>query len=277
MVEYRDDSKFLTFLYQTPLGRLLLRPLCAPILSRLAGRYMDSRASKSMIRRFTRKYGIDLTVCEKQEFDSFNDFFTRRLKPELRPCDEDPHALVSPCDGRLSVHPITPDATFTLKGSPYTVRELLGGSAGWQDYVGGICLAFRLCVNDYHRYHYPDSGIEGGWGFIPGKLHTVRPIALESLPVYVRNSREYTFLHTDHFGTMAQVEIGALLVGKIQNHHPAEPFLRGQEKGMFLYGGSSIVLLIPAGKAELLDRFPADGQERQVRCGERIGVAVQQS
>lgn len=275
MVEYRDDSRFLTFLYKTAFGRLLLRPLCAPALSRLVGRYMDSRPSRPMISRFIRKHGIDLSVCEKQEFDSFNDFFTRQLKPGLRSTDGDPQALVSPCDGRLSVHPITPEARFTLKGSPYTVRELLGGSDVWRDYEGGICLAFRLCVNDYHRYHYPDSGTEGSWSFIPGKLHTVRPIALESLPVYVRNSREYTLLHTDHFGTLAQIEIGALLVGKIQNHHPTGPFLRGQEKGMFLYGGSSIVLLIPPGRLKLLPRFPADGQERQVRCGERIGVAAQ--
>ncbi len=82
-------------------------------------------------------------------------------------------------------------------------------------------------------------------------------------------------LHTDHFGTLAQIEIGAPLVGKIQNHHPTGPFLRGQEKGMFLYGGSSIVLLIPPGRLKLLPWFPADGQERQVRCGERIGVAAQ--
>ncbi|MBE6944793.1 MAG: phosphatidylserine decarboxylase [Ruminococcaceae bacterium] len=275
MVEYRDDSKLLTFLYRTPLGRLILRPLCAPVVSRVVGRYMDSRASRRLIAPFVRKHGIDLSACRKQSFDSFNDFFTRRLKPELRPMDTDPHGLISPCDGRLSVHPITPEATFTIKGSPYTLRDLLGGNEVWRDYVGGTCLAFRLCVNDYHRYHYPDSGHEGASGFIPGKLHTVRPIALESLPVYVRNSREYTLLHTDHFGTLVQIEIGALLVGKIRNHHPAAPFDRGAEKGMFLYGGSSIVLLLPPGRVRLCDAFPPDGVERQVLCGGRIGVAAE--
>lgn len=275
MVEYRDHSSTLTFLYKTALGRLLLRPLCTPALSRLVGKFMDSRISRHMVAPFVKKYGIDLSSCLKQEFDSFNAFFTRQLKPETRPVDMTPEALVSPCDGRLSVHPITADATFTLKGSPYTVRELLGNHPCWQDYVGGVCLAFRLCVNDYHRYHYPASGMEIAWDFIPGKLHTVRPIALESVPVYIQNSREYTLLRTDRFGTLVQVEIGALLVGRIQNHHPTEPFLRGQEKGMFLYGGSSIVLLIPANRAKLLSQFPADGQERQVLCGQLLGTAIQ--
>lgn len=269
---YKDDSRALSFLYGTVPGRVILKGLTAPWLSRLAGRYMDSGFSVRHIRSFAARNGIDLSLCLKTEFESFNDFFTRRLKPELRPVDMAPEALVSPCDGRLSVFPIDGESVFSVKGSRYTVGELLGGDQAAQRFVGGTCLIFRLCVGDYHRYHYLDSGTKGHNRFLPGVLHTVRPIALAKVPVFVRNSREYTLLRTEHFGTVAQVEVGAILIGKIQNHHGPGSFVKGEEKGMFLYGGSSIVVLLEPGRVRLLDSFPADGEERQVLFGQRIGV-----
>lgn len=274
MGEYRDDSKLLTFLYKTVLGRFFLKGLTAPALSRLAGHWLDSHFSRHLIPSFAKKNGIDLTACEKTEFYSFNDFFTRRLKPEQRPVDTTPEALIAPCDGLLSMYPITPEARFSIKGSSYTPQELLGGDPAASGFSGGICLVFRLCVYDYHRYHYLDDGTKGENHFIPGRLHTVRPIALASVPVFLQNSREYTLLKTAHFGTVAQVEVGALLVGRIKNHHGTSSFRRGEEKGTFLYGGSTIVLLLEPGQAALLDRFPADGQERQVHYGQRIGTAL---
>lgn len=274
MGEYRDDSRALSFLYGTAPGRIILKGLTAPWLSRLAGRYMDSRFSVRHIRSFAAKNGIDLSLCQKAEFDSFNDFFTRQLKPELRPMDMAPEALVSPCDGRLSVFPIDGHSLFTVKGSRYTVEELLDGDPVANRYQGGQCLIFRLCVGDYHRYHYLDSGVKEDNRFIPGVLHTVRPIALAKVPVFSRNSREYTLLHTDHFGDVTQVEVGALLIGRIRNHQGRGSFRKGEEKGMFLYGGSSIVVLLEPGKVRLLEDFPADGQERQVLCGQRIGTAL---
>ena len=154
------------------------------------------------------------------------------------------------------------------------MEELLGGDPQSERYQGGLCLVFRLCVNDYHRYHYIDSGHKTENRFLPGKLHTVRPIAMRTVPVFHENSREYTFLHTDHFGVVAQIEVGALLVGKIQNNHGVSTFQRGAEKGKFLFGGSTVVLLLEAGRAQLLAEFALDGQERQVRFGQTIGEAI---
>ncbi len=274
MAEYKDDSKTLSFLYGTALGRLILKGLTAPWLSRVAGRYMDSRLSRRMIPRFARKNEIDLTICRKQEFTCFNDFFTRQLVSEARPVNMTPEALTAPCDGRLSVYPITENGEIPIKGSRYTVKELLGGDDAAESFLGGQCLVFRLCVNDYHRYHYFDSGVKGENHFIPGKLHTVRPIAMASVPVFHQNSREYTLMETEHFGLAAQVEVGAMLVGKIKNHQQVGSFERGQEKGLFLYGGSTVVLLLQKGRAELFPEYSADEEERQVRWGQRIGTAT---
>ena len=272
MGTYQDRSAILSFLYETVPGRVLLKALIAPRLSRLGGKIMDSRLSARIVPAFARRNGIRLEDCVKEDFASFNDFFTRQLRPELRPVDPRPEALISPCDGRLSVFPIDEAAAFNVKGSSYTVSDLLGGDPVWKNYLGGQCLVFRLCVNDYHRYHYLDSGTKEENHFLPGVLHTVRPIALRNLPVFVQNRREYTLLHTEHFGDVVQVEVGAILIGRIQNHQGAGPFQRGQEKGMFLYGGSSILVLLEPGRAKL--SFPADGEERQVRFGQALGLAL---
>lgn len=112
------------------------------------------------------------------------------------------------------------------------------------EFDGGLCLVFRLCVDNYHRYHYFDDGSKGRNVFIPGRLHTVRPIALRNLPAFVENSREYTVMDTVNFGRAIQMEVGAMLVGKIANNHEEHEFKRGEEKGCFLYGGSTVILLL---------------------------------
>ena len=188
--------------------------------------------------------------------------------------DMSPEAFVAPCDALLSAYNIDDNTVLHIKGSDYRISDLLVGSDKAELFSGGIALVFRLCVTHYHRYVYFDSGSKGENVFIKGKLHTVRPIALEALPVFVRNCREYTIMKTDNFGTAAQIEVGALLVGKIKNHHGEHTFSRGEEKGMFLYGGSTVVLLLEKDKA-ILDKslFEATqkGEETPVVMGERLG------
>ena len=271
------ESAALRFLYGTAAGRLLLRPLTAPGLSRAVGRWMDSGSSRVLIDRFVRKNGIDLSDYLPEDYASFNAFFTRRIRPELRPIDPSPDALIAPCDGLLTAYRIAPDAAFAIKGSRYTVRDLLGGNAAADSFAGGMCMVFRLCVDHYHRYCYFDDGEKGENHFLPGRLHTVRPIALAAGPVFVQNSREYTLLHTEHFGLCAQIEVGALLVGRIDNYHGAGHFARGEEKGRFLYGGSTVVLLLGPGAADIpqmLFDASARGEETPVRMGQSIGCAA---
>ena len=239
------ESTSLRFLYHTAIGRLILKPLTAPAISKICGCFLDSRFSKPMINSFVKKNGIDLSEYECDGFTCFNDFFTRKIKDGFRPIPEEKNAFFSPCDAFLSVYKISDKTVIPAKQSVYTVNSLLGGDdATTEKYKDGVCLVFRLCVNHYHRYCYIDNAKKSDNVFIKGKLHTVRPIALESCPVFTQNCREYTVMSTENFGDVTQVEIGALLVGKIKNQHGKCDVRRGDEKGMFLYGGSTVVLLL---------------------------------
>lgn len=266
------------FLYNSAFGRAILRGiLIRPWVSRLAGGYMNSRVSAIHIKGFIKSGGIDMSQYPERRYRSFNDFFTRRIKDGMRPADMDPAALISPCDARLSAFTVTPDGTFFIKGTEYTLGGLLRSDELAAEFAGGICLIFRLAVDNYHRYCYIDDGSKEDNVYIPGCLHTAHPIAFPVCNIYKENAREYTVLHTDHFGDAVQIEVGALMVGRICNLHREARFSRGEEKGWFEFGGSTIVLLLKAGAARIDDEFfknTDNGLETAVRSGERIGCSI---
>lgn len=269
-----EDSKFLGFIYTKALGRILLKPLSAPILSRACGRFLDSRLSKALIRPFINSNGIDMDEYEKEEYGCFNDFFTRRIRKELRPVDYEKEHLIAPCDGLLSAYHISDGMVMDIKHSRYSVNDLLRDEELAACFDGGTCLVFRLCVNHYHRYAYIEDGIKGQNIFIPGVLHTVRPIALRNVPVFKENSREYTIIETGSLGRVVQMEVGAMLVGRIANLHQGGEVRRGEEKGRFLYGGSTVVVLLQKDRADIPEWvFEAheDSMEIPVKLGECIG------
>ena len=270
MVE--QQSAALRFLYQTVPGRWLLRPLVSRSVSKAAGRFLDSRLSRPLIAPFVRKNGIDLSEFECN-FNSFNDCFSRKIKAGRRPVVMDPQALIAPCDGLLSAFRVEKGTVLAVKQSRYTLDSLLGDPRLAENYQNGWCLVFRLCVQHYHRYCYVDGGHKGENVFLPGKLHTVRPIALAQRPVFIENCREYTVIDSPVFGPMVQMEVGAMLVGKIQNYAGSGTVVRGAEKGRFLYGGSTIIVLLKeaALRPDIL-KNSADGTETPVKLGERIGA-----
>jgi phosphatidylserine decarboxylase len=274
-----SQDKMLTKLYGSRSGRMLLKVLTAPWISKTAGWFLSTGASRMFIKSFVRNHGIDLTQFEGAPYRSYNDFFSRRIRPELRPVDMDPTHFVSPADSKLTVLPITRDGCFTLKQTPYTVTSLLRDEALAAEYEGGWALIFRLCVDDYHRYCYPVDGQKGDNHFIPGVLHTVNPIANDFYPIYKENSREYTVIHNDRFGEVLMMEVGALLVGRIVNHHQAAAVCRGEEKGYFQFGGSTVVLLVKADTlqidADILENS-RDGIETLVKFGEKVGISTKQ-
>ena len=144
-------------------------------------------------------------------------------------------------------------------------------------YAGGYLWVFRLSVEDYHRYIYIDRGVESKPVRIPGVYHTVNPVANDEVPVYKENTREYSLLRTENFGTVLQMEVGALLVGKIVNHRRGNVVRRGQEKGMFAFGGSTILLMTQKGKVSPdrdLMEYSRKGIETMVRQGETVGRAA---
>ena len=270
-----SDGKALAWLYETMPGRVVLTFLTWPPLSKAVGRFLDCGVSKLLIPPFIRKNQICMSDYQSQRYHSFNDFFTRKIKPWRRPVCKDPNILIAPCDGLLSAYRMTRDLVIPVKQSQFSIERLLNQQALAKEFEDGICLVYRLCVQHYHRYCYLDDGTKGGNHFIPGKLHTVRPIALLKKPVFTENSREYTVLRTKNFGKVIQVEVGAMLVGKIKNLHGGSSYERGQEKGMFLYGGSTVIVLLKKDRVVLPEEFFSSterGEEIPVCMGQKIGV-----
>ena len=274
MENIKENSGILKFLYNTVPGRMLLKLITCPTISKIGGAYMDSRISKIHIKGFIKNNGIDMSQYEKVEYKCFNECFTRKILAEKRPVDMEENALISPCDGRLSAYRISENSDFYIKQSYYSVKDLVKDSKKAPDYNGGTCLVFRLCVDDYHRYGNIDNGTIIENKYIKGKLHTVRPIALNRYPVFVHNSREYSIIETENFGTIAQIEVGALMIGKIKNHQTSGLIKKGEEKGMFLYGGSTIVVLLEKDAAEISEEYfenTAKDIETKVKYGSKIG------
>jgi len=269
------QERTLSALYGSLIGRAALRVLVWPPLSRTAGWLLSTRLSTVLIKPFIRKNAIDMSQFESGPFDSYNAFFARRILPGCRPVDMDPAHLIAPCDSKLTALPITPQSRFTLKNTPYTLSSLLKSEELAQKYAGGWALIFRLTVDDYHRYCYADSGVKGENVRIPGVLHTVNPIANDVYPIYKENAREYSILQSENFGDILMMEVGALLVGRIVNHHGAAQVQRGEEKGYFQFGGSTVVLLLEKDRAvidgDILENSQR-GIETVVRMGEKIGT-----
>ena len=269
----------LPFLYKTTFGRILLKPLTAPSLSKFCGRFLDSKLSAFLIKGFVKNNSIAVEDYQTEGIKTFNEFFRRKIKDGLRPFDMTPSKLCAPCDGLLSIWNIEEaDGTvIPVKQSQYTIEGLLQNKELAAQYNGGLCLVFRLCVNHYHRYAYSDSGNKGRNIFIPGILHTVRPIALETFPVFSQNSREYTVIESKVFGPLVQMEVGAMLVGRIVNHEQEAIVKRGDEKGFFEYGGSTIIVLIKKDKIKMRKELIENSLrsiETPVKMGEVIGNSV---
>ena len=269
-----SGSKTLEFLYKTMLGRCCLKVLTRPCISKAAGRFLDTKASCSLINPFIKSNNIDLSDYVDEEYASFNEFFRRRVKKEARTINYEPANFIAPCDGNLTVYKIDGHNEFDIKNSRYTINDLLKDKSLALKYNNGYCLVFRLCVDNYHRYHYVDSGVKTKNRHIDGVLHTVQPIAVEATSVFAQNTREYTILRTDNFDDIVQIEVGAMLVGRICNYHEQHRFSRGDEKGCFEYGGSTIILLVKDSVLDLEDDIINNSNnniETPVKFGQVIG------
>ena len=267
------ESLVIRFLYHTFLGRLILKLLTMRFISKFVGFFLNTRLSKLFIKPFVKKNKICLEEYYPN-YTNFNSFFSRKVREEFRPIASSFNDLISPCDGYLSAYKIQDGLVLPVKHSYYSIASLLKNEELVSKYRQGVCLVLRLSVEHYHRYCYLDDGYKEKNVFISGKLHTVRPIALERYPVFTENAREYTVLYTKHFGEVIQVEVGALFVGKIKNFHEAYTFFKGEEKGTFLFGGSTIILLFEKDKVDFPNTYFENtkrGIEIPIKMGEKIG------
>lgn len=241
-IYYEKEDKFTCFLYENALGRCLLKFLYLPFVSKIGGIFMDSCLSKKMIKKFIIKNNIDMNDYNEEKYKCFNDFFTRKIKEGRRPLNNDTNILISPADSKLSAYKISDQNSFKIKKSTYSLNDLFGEEI--KGFENGYALVFRLGVTDYHHYIFIDDGSLDGEKIIKGRLHTVRPIAVDNENVFIQNSRETSILHTKNFGDVYMCEVGAMMVGKIVNEKTKGKFKKGEEKGYFKFGGSTIILLI---------------------------------
>ena len=271
------QDKLLECMYQSAIGRAILKPFVAPVFSRFMGAVMDSRLSTVMIVPFIKKYNMNMEEYKPKFYSSYNEFFSREIKPECRPIANENGSLISPADGKLSAYKIEENCSFTIKHTQYTVESLLKSKTLAKEYEGGYAVIIRLTVDNYHRYCYVADGQKGKNHYIQGVLHTVNPVANDFVPIYKENAREFCRIRTKEFGELIQMEVGALMVGKIVNYHSCKEVTKGEEKGKFEFGGSTVVLLLKKDVVKLdkdLLENTQKGYETLVKMGEKIGSAV---
>jgi phosphatidylserine decarboxylase len=271
---------FLVWAYNSWLGRVVTEFLLSrSLFSHIYGWLHRRRWSKRKIAPFVGRMKIDMTDSPRaiDDFDSFDDFFTRDIDISSRPIDPDPRVCVSPVDGRIFAYPrIDPAHQFRIKGNKFDLAGLLRDDGLARTYAHGSLVISRLYLGDYHHFHFPDSGFPGAAKLIPGRCFAVSPYSRSrSIPFYSENKRALTLFDSDHFGRLAMVEIGAFTIASIrQEFHPGEHMSKGAHKGFFGLGGSVVALLFEKDAIALDGDLCANtraGLETFVRLGEPVG------
>lgn len=269
------------FLYGNPLGFAITDSLLVRhSVSRFYGGIQDTGWSGRKVAPFVKKFKIDMADFEKGPFRTFNDFFVRRFAPGKRSFPLEASLMGAFAEARyLAFESLHASDALPVKGLRLAASDVLGATPGKERFEGGPCLLARLCPVDYHRFHYPDDGRTAHWHREKGLLHSVNPAAFRRRPdVFLSNERQVSLLETHNFGMLAYVEVGALMVGKIVPTHPLErPFLRGQEKGYFLFGASTVIVYGEKGAWKPSDDLllhSAEGLETLVELGQPVARSL---
>lgn len=238
-------------------------------LSRVIGRIANCNNSivkNTFIKWFIKRYQVDMSLAAEENpcaYLSFNDFFTRALKPGIRPICGEPSAIVCPADGAISQRgKIVNGRIFQAKGQDYSVEELIGGDAAIaQEFIDGDFATVYLSPKDYHRVHMPYGGKLRTMIAIPGELFSVNTVTAENVPrLFSRNERVAAIFDTD-MGPMAVVLVGAMIVAGIEtvwdgqlapmgsretqtSLYPYQNIVleKGAEMGRFKLGSTAIIL-----------------------------------
>ena len=268
---------FIKVLYQSSLGFSFTEKILSRAwFSKLYGSYQNTGRSKKKIPHFIRDFAIPMEEYETKKYVNFNDFFIRRFKEGKRNFTSTPEVMPAFAEARYSAYASVDETVqFPVKGKSLNALSLLGDAKIAQKFVGGPGFIARLCPVDYHRFHFPDDGTAQSSYTLHGKLHSVNPLALKAKEeIFIENERQVSILETKNFGLLAYIEVGALCVGRIvQSYSSDKSFKRGEEKGYFLFGGSTVILLGEKGKwtpdADLLERTK-NAQESLVLLGTPI-------
>lgn len=257
------DKFFILLQYLTP----------QHLLSRLVGVIANCRwnwLKNIFINWFINHYQVDMSLAEHidpKEYQSFNDFFIRKLKPEARPLPSDPSVIISPIDGTISqLGDIKGDSIFQAKGHYYNLEKLLGQKKYTDKFFDGKFITLYLSPKDYHRVHMPLTGMLQEMTYVPGKLFSVNPLSTQTIPgLFARNERVVSVFNTE-IGPVAIIMVGAMIVasintiwaGKITPNSSGSiqtwqystqketiKLEQGAEMGYFNLGSTVIVLLPP--------------------------------
>jgi len=275
-------ERWLRMVYGSRLGRISSSALFGRAwFSVVFGAWMNTKFSARKIASFVSRYSIDMDEFETPPggWKSFNEFFSRKLRAGARPFDADENTISMPADGRHSAYPDGADLSgLVVKGRPFTLAELFGGEDAARPFQGGSLVVSRLCPTDYHRFHFPLSGIPSETRHIKGGYDSVSPVAIRAgARSLCGNRRMVTILRTQSFGDVALIEVGAACVGRIvQTYAPGKPVRKCDEKGYFLFGGSTVITVFQKGRVKLsgdLVEYTASGMETYAKMGGTMGMA----
>ncbi len=254
-----------------------------PLYDWLLAAYQNTRRSARQIEPFIRKHNIDMSEFQPVVYRSFGEFFDREFRPGIRPFVAAPHKMAAFAEARyFGWERLEADQQFPIKGHSLIAEKILGNEERAAPFIGGPVLLARLSPMDYHHVHYPDDGMTLDIARLGRSLWTVNWHALQNQPdILFRNERQIDILETKNFGRLAFVEVGAMSVGRIVRIHPRETaFQRGEEKSVFKFGGSAIVVFGEQGKwcpvADIL-QHTAQSIETLIKLGDSIGLRATQS
>ncbi len=265
-------------------------------LSRTAGMLADCKQKQvkdTFINWFINRYNVNMSEAAKEkssDFACFNDFFTRELKPGLRPVAKGKNIIACPVDGAISqLGEIQHGKIFQAKGQQFSLIDILGGDvARAKPFMGGKFATIYLSPKDYHRIHMPFAGTLREMVYVPGDLFSVNPVTAENVPdLFSRNERLVAIFDTE-MGPMAMILVGAMIVAAIETawsgqvappvrklkvtEYPAEPtnpvhLKKGEEMGRFKLG-STVVLAFPENAVDFAEELMAGSA---VRMGQKFG------
>lgn len=251
--------------------RVLPRTRITRAMGRLADVQWPEPVGKAVVNLYCRAYDVELDECRKSTgFASFDEFFTRELRADARAMPDDARIAISPADGRIdSIGPVD-GRTFTVKGRPYRVAELVGDETEAKRYEGGAGCVVYLSPRDYHRVHSPVAGTITEVRSMPGDYYPVNEIGVRYVHnLFVRNRRVAICIDTpasSGFGRVTVVMVAAMVVGRItvtgvdardvpeglHRNDPPLPVERADEIGIFRLGSTAVVFFEKSANVEWL-------------------------
>lgn len=278
---------FIKFLYCSVAGKKVGGVFTNKYFSKAYGAFQDLPSSHRKVRPFIEKFNIPIADYEggtrpahdpRDSYRSFNEFFIRKFRLGKRSFVTEEYRMPAFAEARyVGFDSVDEKTAYPVKGNFLLAKDIIGNDQVSKIFEGGPLLIARLCPVDYHRYHYPDTGKVLDHFPIPGGFDSVNPLALKfKNQIFINNERHVSILQTENFGRLAYVEVGAICVGKIvQTHRWNKPFLRGEEKGYFLFGGSTVILLGEKGAwrpSKDIIQNTTKGIETYLHLGQEVAV-----